>query len=226
MNKAAGDNLNWYTPMFYSIGENTTDIQDINLNDDGAGSVGMGDTMQIVGPMGNPVGGYAYWIKDLDMTGTVTTPYFWADDELNPVSVSFDGGEGVAIDNANSLTFSIVNSGEIPSGEVSFPAQENLNWTGNPFPVAIDISAIQLDDNDAGTVGMGDTMQIVGPMGNPIGGYAYWIKDLDMTGTVTTPYFWADDELNPVSVTIQPGEGFAIDNANGLTYNIKIACPY
>ena len=225
-NTTAGANLNWYTPVFRTIGENTTDINDINLNDDNAGTVGMGDSMQIVGPMGNSIGGYFYWIKDMDMSGTVTTPYFWADDSFSPVNVSFDGGDGIAIDNPNELTFSIVNAGEIPSGEVSFDAEENLNWTGNPFPAPIDISAVQLDDDGAGTVGMGDSMQIVGPMGNSIGGYFYWIKDMDMSGTVTTPYFWADDSFSPVTATIEPGSGFAIDNPNGLTFKVKIASPY
>ena len=225
-NTAAGENLNWYAPVFRSLGENTTDIQDINLNDGGTGSVGMGDSMQIVGPLGNAIGGYSYWVKDMDMTGTVSTPYFWADDSFNPVSVSFDSGEGIAIDNANALTFDIVSSGEVSTNNVTFAAQSNLNWCGNPFPSAIDISAIQLDDDGSGVVGMGDSMQIVGPMGNAIGGYSYWVKDMDMTGTVTAPYFWADDSFNPVSVTLEPGQGFAIDNANGLEFNITITCPY
>ena len=59
-NTAARANLNWYTPVFRTIGGNTTDINDINLNYDNAGTVGMGDSMQIVGPMGNPIGGYFY----------------------------------------------------------------------------------------------------------------------------------------------------------------------
>ena len=106
-NTTAGANLNWYTPVFRTIGYNTTDIQDINLNDGGAGTVGMGETMQIVGPMGNAIGGYAYWIQAMDMTGTVTAPYFWADDMFNPVTLSIQPGSGFAIDNANGLTFDI-----------------------------------------------------------------------------------------------------------------------
>jgi hypothetical protein len=38
--------------------------------------------------------------------------------------------------------------------------------------------------------------------------------------------FWADDSLAPVDVTLQPGAGFAIDNMNGLEFDIEIACPY
>ena len=175
-NTTAGANLNWYTPVFRTIGYNTTDIQDINLNDGGAGTVGMGDMMQIVGPMGNAIGGYSYWLQAMDMTGTVTTHFFWADDMFNPVTVSFDEGDGIAIDNANALTFDISNAGQVATNDVSFAAQANLNWSGNPFPATIDISAIQLDDKGAGTVGMGDMMQIVGPMGNAMGGIRIGLK--------------------------------------------------
>ena len=225
-NTTAGTDLNWYAPTFFTPGANTTDIQDINLNDNGTGAVGMGDSMQIVGPKGNPIAGYFYWMQAMDMTGTVKTPYFWADETFTPVNISFDSGEALAIDNPNSLAFSISNAGEVPSEDASFDAVTDLNWTGNPFPAPISIQSITLDDGGTGAVGMGDSMQIVGPKGNPIAGYFYWVKEMDMTGTVTTPYFWADETFTPVAGTLEPGAGIAIDNPNGLVFKIKIACPY
>ena len=223
---AARANLNWYSPVFRTIGYNTTDINEVNLDDGGAGEVGWGDSMQIVGPLGSPSEAYFYWDKSMDMTATVTTPYFWSDDSGNPVNIAFDAGDGLAIDNMNGLAFKIVSAGEAPKGNVSFAARANLNWSGNPFPAAINLNNVNLDDGGAGEVGWGDSMQIVGPLGSPSEAYFYWDKSMDMTATVTTPYFWSDDSGNPVDITLEPGAGFAIDNMNGLTFNIVITCPY
>ena len=73
---AARANLNWYSPVFRTIGYNTTDINEVNLDDGGAGEVGWGDSMQIVGPLGSASEAYFYWDKSMDMTATVTTPLF------------------------------------------------------------------------------------------------------------------------------------------------------
>jgi hypothetical protein len=104
-----------------------------------------------------------------------------------------------------------------------------LNWYAPQFLTVgantIDINSINLDDGGAMMVGWGDVMQIVGPLGNPETAYFYWDPSMDMTGTATT-YYWGDDIGNPVNVTLQPGAGFAIDNASELTFDIEIACPY
>ena len=222
--KAAGANLNWYAPQFFTVGCNTTDINDIRLDDGGAGMVGYGDSMQIVGPLGNATEMYSYWIAAMDPTETATDCY-WANEEMVPVNVSFDAGDGIAVDNGAELAYNINNAGDVPTNDVSFVAREGLNWSGNPFPAAIDISAISLDDGDAGMVGYGDSMQIVGPLGNATEMYSYWIAAMDPTETATGCY-WADEEMKPVKVTLNPGDGFAIDNASGLAFSIKIACPY
>lgn len=222
--KAAGANLNWYAPQFFTVGANTTDINAVKLNDGGAGVVGWGDSMQIVGPLGNPAEMYLYWDASIDPAGEATAAY-WGDDEGNAVSVSFDAGNGIAIDNAAELEFSIDNAGDVPAADVSFAAGANLNWTGNPFPAEIDINAVKLDDGGAGVVGWGDSMQIVGPLGNPAEMYLYWDASIDPTGEATEAY-WGDDEGNAVDVKLPAGAGFAIDNAAELEFTIKIACPY
>ena len=210
--------------MFRSLGCNTTDINDIQLNDNGAGMVGWGDSMQIVGPLGNASEMYFYWDSSMDPNQEATKPY-WGDDGCNPVNVSFAEGDGIAIDNAAELTFDIVGSGEVPSTEVTFSADANLNWSGNPFPQAINLNNITLDDGGAGMVGWGDSMQIVGPLGNASEMYFYWDSSMDPNQEATKPY-WGDDGCNPVDVTLEPGAGFAIDNAAELTFSVKIACPY
>ena len=105
-NTAARGNLNWYAPVFRTIGYNTTDINDIKLDDGGAGNVGWGDTMQIVGPMGNATEMYAYWDKSMDPAGKATG-YYWGDDGCNPVDVTLAPGAGFAIDNAAELEYTI-----------------------------------------------------------------------------------------------------------------------
>ncbi|MBR1921819.1 MAG: hypothetical protein IJ829_07465 [Kiritimatiellae bacterium] len=221
-NTAARADLNWYAPIFRSLGVNTTDINDIQLDDGGAGFVGWGDTMQIVGPLGNPSESYAYWDKSMNPEGE-DAGNFWADDSMTPVDVVFDEGDGIAIDNPNGFAYNIVGAGEVSTNQVVFGANADLNWSGNPFPMTIGINSIQLDDDGAGFVGWGDTLQIVGPLGNPSESYAYWDKSMNPEGE-DAGNFWADDSMTPVDVTIAPGAGFAIDNPNGFTYNIIINC--
>ena len=109
-------------------------------------------------------------------------------------------------------------------------ARADLNWYAPQFFTVgantTDINAVQLDDGGAGVVGWGDSMQIVGPLGSPAQTYVYWSDpSMDLSGKATGP-FWADDTGNSVDVTLEPGAGFAIDNMNGLTFDIEIACPY
>ena len=223
-NTAARANLNWYAPCFRSIGVNTTDINDIKLDDGGAGNVGWGDNMQIVGPLGNATTIYCYWDPSMDMSETPKTTYYGGDDAGTPVEVSLDEGDGVAIDNGGELEYNILGAGEVSTNEVSFAANANLNWSGNPFPMSIDINSVKLDDGGAGNVGWGDNMQIVGPLGNATTIYCYWDPSMDMSETPKTTYYWGDDAGTPVEVQLDPGAGFAIDNGGELEYTIKIEC--
>ena len=223
-NTAARADLNWYAPQFLTVGANTIDIQSIKLDDGGAMAVGWGDVMQVVGPKGNAEAAYFYWDPSIDITGTATT-YYWGDDAGTAVAVSFDSGDGIAFDNMNGLEFSIQNAGQVPSEKVFVSSRAGLIWSGNPFPAPINLSAITLNDGGAMSIGWGDVMQIVGPKGNAEAAYFYWDPSIDITGTATT-YYWGDDAGTAVNATLQPGAGFAIDNMNGLEFDIEIACPY
>lgn len=223
-NTAAREGLNWYAPQFLTVGANTIDINSIKLDDAGAMTVGWGDVMQVVGPLGNAETEYFYWDPSVDPNGTATT-YYWGDDSGNAVAVSFDSGDGIGIDNMNGLEFAIQNAGQVPSEKVTLAAREGLNWSGNPFPAPLNLNAIVLNDDGAMSVGWGDVMQIVGPLGNADTEYFYWDPSVDPNGTATA-YYWGDDSGNAVNVTLEPGAGFAIDNMNGLTFDIEIACPY
>ena len=214
----AAPNLNFYAPQFFDVGYNTTSIQNIKLDDGGSGIVGMGDSMQIVGPLGSAAAVYFYWNRGY-FGGE---GFFWSDDTMADVNISFDAGDGFAVDNANSLSFATTVSGEVPTENVTFAATPNLNWTGNAFPAPISIQDVQLDDGGSGIVGMGDSMQIVGPLGSAAAVYFYWNRGY-FGGE---GFFWSDDTMADAVVTFAPGQGFAIDNANSLTFDITIPCPY
>ena len=232
--KTSRAGLNWYAPSFLSVGQTTTDINAIKLDDGKIGTddqmVGYGDNMQIVGPGGNATAIYCYWDPMFHPSGTATE-FYWGDGEGNPVEISFDAGDGVGIDNTTEdVMYSIINAGQVPTEDVSFTSRAGLNWTGNPFPAPIDINAVTLDDGKIGTddqmVGYGDNMQIVGPGGNATAIYCYWDPMFHPSGEATK-FYWGDGEGNPVEYTINPGDGFAIDNTtDGVLYTIKIACPY
>ena len=222
--KDAEVNFNWYAPQFTSIGKTTTDINAIQLDDGGAGMVGWGDVLQIAGPLGSPAAVYMYYDKSMNPAGEAAGN-FWGDDQLNPVDVSFDKAEGFAFDNPNAIEYKIVDSGEVIGEKVQFAAEANFNWFGNPFPVAININAIQLDDGGDGNVGWGDVLQIAGPLGSPAAVYMYYDKSMNPAGEAAGN-FWGDDQLNPVDITFQPGDAFAIDNPNALEFDIIVNCPY
>ena len=224
LGKDAAANLNWYAPQFLSVGQTTTDINAIQLDDGGAGAVGWGDVMQIADPLGSPAAVYMYYDKSMNPEGE-DAGNFWGDGDLNPVDVSFDKAAGFAFDNSNAMEYKIVGSGEVIAENVQFAAEPNLNWFGNPFPVSININAIQLDDGGAGTVGWGDVLQIADPLGSPAAVYFYYDKSMNPEGE-DAGNFWGDGDLNPVDVTFQPGEAFAIDNSNAMEFDIIINCPY
>ncbi len=217
-------NYNYAAAQFFSVGYTTTDINLITLDDGGSGAVGWGDSMVISGPLGNPAANYLYYDKTMNPAGEAAGP-FWGDDMMEPVVVSFDAAEGFAIDNPNGYEFSIVTCGEVPVTNATLAASDNYTYTGNPFPASIDINAITLDDGNAGTVGWGDSMVIVGPLGNPEENYLYYDKTMNPAGEAAGP-FWGDASMEPVDVTFLPGQAFAIDNPNGYEFDIKIACPY
>ena len=224
MGKDSAADLNWYTPQFLSVGQTTTDINAIKLDDGGSGMVGWGDVLQIAGPLGPAIAVYMYWDPSMDPEQKATE-FYWGDDGSNPVDVSFDKADGFAFDNPNGTEFKIVDSGEVISEKIQFSAEANLNWFGNPFATAININAISLDDGGTGMVGWGDVLQVAGPLGPATAVYMYWDPSMDPEQKATD-FYWGDDGSNPVDVTFQPGDAFAIDNPNGTAFDIIITPPY
>lgn len=187
--------------------------------------IGYGDSMQVVGPLGNAKEMYSYFIGAMGAAYGVTSDFYWANEDLSPAEVSFDRADGIAIDNGNSFDFNLVNAGEVIASDITVAAQPNLNWLGNPFSADISIQDVKLTD-ELGMVGYGDSMQIVGPLGNAKEMYSYFIGAMGAAYGVTTDFYWANEDLSPADKTLKPGDGFAIDNGNSFVFDITIKCPY
>ncbi|MBE6397936.1 MAG: hypothetical protein E7046_13115 [Lentisphaerae bacterium] len=218
----SGSDNNFVTIPFSDIGYNTADIQSIALSDGGAGSIGWGtETFDIWEGLPTVVAGagFVYCDPSMDLTGTETT-YYWGDAYGNKATYSIAPGQAVVINCAADLE--IKTSGEVSDEQVSFTTIADNNFTGNPFPSAIDIQAIKLSDGDAGSIGWGtETFDIWEGLPTVVAdaGFVYCDPSMDLTGTETT-YYWGDAYGNKATYSIAPGRGVVINCAAGLSITI------
>ena len=97
---AAHGGLNWAGNPFsapISINAITLDDGKIGTEDQ---TVGWGDMMQIVGPGGNAQKVYCFWDPSMDETEQAKT-FYWGDADCKPVDVTFQPGDGFAIENGS-----------------------------------------------------------------------------------------------------------------------------
>ena len=220
--KASGSDNNFITIPFASIGYNTADIQQIKLSDGGADGIGWGtETFDIWAGLPTVVesAGFVYYDPSMDMTGTETS-YYWGDASGNKVNYSIAPGQAVVVNCAADLE--VKTSGDVSDEQVSFTSIADNNFTGNPFPKAIDIQAIKLNDGGADGIGWGtETFDIWAGLPTVVAdaGFVYYDPSMDMTGTETT-YYWGDASGNKVTYPIAPGRGVVINCAAGLTVTI------
>lgn len=107
--KTSADANNFITVPFLSVGYTTSDIQDIKLDDDGAGSIGWGTEMfSIWEGIPSVVSGseFVYYDPANDPNGEATD-YYWGDASANPVTYSITSGQGVVISMAADLGVTI-----------------------------------------------------------------------------------------------------------------------
>jgi len=221
-----GANNNFRTIPFAAVGYNTSDIQQIKLSDDGAGTIGWGTEFFSVWeglPTVADGSQFIYNDPSMDPTGEATD-YYWGDGESNKASFSISQGQGVVIDCAEDL--SIQTAGEVSDEPTTFTSIAGNNFTGNPYPQTIDIQSIKIDDDSAGTIGWGTEFFSVWeglPTVAEGSQFIYNDPSMDPTGEATD-YYWGDGESNKVSYSIPAGQGVVIDCAEGLT--ITITPPY
>ena len=219
---ATGSNNNFITIPFADIGYNTADIQSIKISDGGAGSIGWGgESFGIWEGLPTVVegSGFAYYDASMEPTCTATT-YYWGDGEGNKATYSIAPGQAVVINCAADLEVST--SGEVSDDQVSFTSVAGNNFTGNPYPSAIDIQSIKISDGGAGSIGWGgESFGIWEGLPTVVegSGFAFYDASMDPSGAATT-YYWGDGEGNKATYSIAPGQGVVIGCAADLTITI------
>ena len=219
----SGADNNFITVPFNAVGYNTSDIQQIGISDGGAGTIGWGtETFDIWEglPTVRQGAGFFYWDASMDLSGEATT-YYWGDGDGNKASFSIAPGQGVVVNCAEDLTFNT--AGDVPMSTVSFTSIADNNFTGNPFPTAIDIQAISISDGDQGTIGWGtETFDIWEglPTVRQGAGFFYWDASMDLSGEATT-YYWGDGDGNKATYSLPAGQGVVINCAEDLTISIE-----
>ena len=221
-----GADNNFITIPFTSVGDNTSDIQQIKLSDGGAGTLGYGtEYLSVWAGVPSVVEGseYYYWDPMYDPTSTATG-YYWGDSAGNKTAFSIALGQGVVINCAEDL--SVTTAGQVPTGQVSFTSVADNNFSGNPFPQGIDIQAVKIDDDSAGTIGYGTEYFSIweGVPTIAAGSEFYYWDPMYDTSATATGYYWGDSAGNAASYTIPAGQGNDSNCAEALT--ISIDPPY
>ena len=221
-----GADNNFVTVPFSTVGYNTADIQSIKLSDGGAGSIGWGgETFGIWEGLPTAVADAGFFYCDPSMDpGGKATDYYWGagDGSGTKVKYSIAAGQGVVINCAADLAVST--SGQVPKNQVKFTSIKDNNFTGNPFPSAIDIQAIKISDGGAGSIGWGgETFGIWEGLPTAVAdaGFFYCDPSMDPDGKATD-YYWGAGDGSGAKVTypIAPGRGVVINCAEGLAVTI------
>ena len=219
----SGADNNFITVPFNAVGYNTADIQQIGISDDGAGGIGWsGETFSIWEGVPTVATGseFFYWDASIDPNGEATT-YYWGDDTGVKATFSIAPGQGVVVNCAEGLSFNT--AGDVPMSKIEFTTIADNNFTGNPFPSPIDIQAISISDDGAGSIGWsGETFSIW--EGVPVvadgSEFFYWDASIDPNGEATT-YYWGDDTGMKATYSIPAGQGVVINCAANLTISIE-----
>ena len=224
--KTTGAENNFITVPFSAVGYNTADIQSIKISDGGAGGIGWGGENFTIWE-GLPTlvedAGFFYCDPSMDPTGEAKD-YYWGagDGSGTKVTYPIPAGQAVVINCAEGLT--VTTSGQVPGSQVKFTSVAENNFTGNPFPSAIDIQSIKISDGGAGSIGWGGENFTIWE-GLPTlvedAGFFYCDPSMDPTGEAKD-YYWGagDGSGTKVSYSIAPGRGVVINCAEGLTVTI------
>ena len=223
-----GQDNNFVTIPFNAVGFNTSDIQQIKISDGGAGTIGWGtEDFSVWEGVPTLVDGsvFLYCDPSLDPNGEATD-YYWGDAEGNKASFSIAPGQGVVINCAADLN--VTTAGQVLDGKtpVSFTTINGNNFSGNPYPMQIDIQAISLSDGGAGTIGWGtEDFSVWEGVPTLVDGsvFLYCDPSLDPNGEATD-YYWGDAEGNKAKYSISGGDGFVVNCAADLT--LTITAPY
>ena len=227
-----GDNSisdnNFVSIPFALVGYNTSDIQQIKISDGGAGTIGWGtETFAIWEglPTVAEKSEFVYWDASMNPEGP-EAGCFWGNENQEKAAYSIALGQAVVI-NCVDADLDVNTSGEVPTGAVSFKSISDNNFTGNPFPAAIDIQNISISDGGAGAIGWGtETFAIWEglPVVREGSEFVYWDASMNPEGP-EAGCFWGNENQEKVSYTIAPGQGVVINTVDS-NLDITIAPPY
>ena len=214
---------NFKTVSFNLVGYNTADIQQIVLDDGGAGSIGWGlEAFTIWYGLPEVVDGseFLYCDSSLDPE-EAQTGYYWGDADGYKQNYVIASGQGVVIECAPDIAINV--AGQVPTEKVEFTTVEGSNFSGNPYSAAIDISNVTIDDGGAGSIGWGlEAFAIWYGLPEVLEGseFLYCDPSLDPE-EAQAGYYWGDAEGYKKPYSIAPGQGFVIECAEGLTVTIE-----
>lgn len=166
---------------------------------------------------------FIYCDPSLDPSAEATD-YYWGDGDGNKVNFSIAEGQGIVVECAADLT--ITTAGQVPTTAVPVTTIEGCNFTGNPFPTAIDIQSFSLDDGGAASIGWGtETFAVWEGAPSIVEGssFIYCDPSLDPSAEATG-YYWGDGDGNKATYSIPANQGVVIECAAGLS--MTIAAPY
>ena len=219
----SGADNNFITVPFNAVGYNTADIQQIALSDGGAGGIGWGtETFDIWEGLPTAVAGasFIYYDPSMDLSGEATT-YYWGDAAGAKATFSIAPGQAVVVNCAADLTFTT--SGDVAMEPISFTTIADNNFTGNPFPMPIDIQNIAISDGGAGSIGWGtETFDIWEGVPTAVAGasFIYYDPSMDISGEATT-YYWGDAAGAKATYAIPANQGVVINCVADLTITIN-----
>ena len=224
-NTTGADN-NFRVIPFNAVGFNTSDIQQIKISDGGAGSIGYGtETFSVWEGVPTVAEGseFVYLDPTMDMSGEATD-YYWGDANFERAAFSIAPGQAVVVNCVADLD--VTTAGQVPTGNVEFTSISDNNFTGNPFPTAIDIQNIKISDGGAGGIGYGtENFSIWEGVPSVVAGseFVYLDPSMDMSGEATD-YYWGDANFEKAIYSIPAGQGVVINCSEGL--NVTIVAPY
>ena len=191
--------FNFVAPNFVGIGVDTIDVQDLQLNTS-AGT--FEENIQILSSTGDTIEQYL-WATAADLEAETGA---WVDDEGTLIDASLVQGDGLllaAVNTGVEVNF----AGEVATNAVTINLRTGFNFTGNPFPVAIDIQTIQLNAL-AGT--FEENIQILSSTGDTTEQYL-WATAADLEAETGA---WVDDEGTLIEASIAAGDGFLLAAVN------------
>ena len=211
---------NFVTAPFFGIGYNTTDIQDIKLTGSGGWQ---SETFEIWEGLPTLVDGTSFLWTGLEWNEdySLATKCEWQDDQGNPAVFSIPAGQAVTINADPSI--GIENAGQVPMEKVEFTLADGNNFTGNPFPAALDIQNIKI----VGSAGwQSETFEIWEGLPTLVDGTSFLWTGLEWNEdySLATKCEWQDDQGNRAVFTLDPYQGCVIFGSAGL--KVEITPPY